>query len=391
MSETRGLYERYVMPTYRPGPVLVRGKGALAWDEEGKEYLDFAAGIAVCQLGHAHPAVTAALREQAEKLTHCSNLFVNEWQPRLARKLSEIGGLGGKCFFANSGAEANECLIKLARKWGAPRGKFEVVTMEHSFHGRTLATLAATGQAKYRKDFGPDMPGFRHAAFNDLDAVRAAVTEKTAAILCEAVQGEGGVIPAAPGFLEGLRALCDEKGMLLFFDEVQCGVGRTGKWFGFQHRGARPDAFSMAKGIANGFPMGAVSAAPAVSDVLTAGTHASTFGGNPLASAVALATLETIERDGLLENAAATGARLAAGLRALAAEKGCIRDVRGLGLMLGAELDREAAPVALALREAGLLCIPTGERVLRFLPPLVVSAAQIDRALEVLARVLPAG
>lgn len=317
MNETRALYDRYVMPTYRPGPTLVAGKGVEVWDDGGKKYLDFTAGIAVCQLGHGHPGVTAAICGQAEKLTHCSNLFVNENQARLAKKLVEVSGLGGgKCFFANSGAEANECLFKIARKWGVGEGRFEIVTMAHSFHGRTLAALAATGQAKYREGFGPDMPGFRHAVFNDLDSVRAAVTSKTAAILCEAVQGEGGVIPAAPEFLAGLRRLCDEKGLLLFFDEVQCGMGRTGKWFGFQHAGVKPDAFSMAKAIANGFPMGAVVAARGACDVLQAGMHASTFGGNPLACAAALATVEAIEREGLLRHAEVMGERLEAGFRA---------------------------------------------------------------------------
>ena len=381
------LHRQFVMPTYAPGLVLSRGQGVSVWDGDGKEYLDFMAGIAVCNTGHCHPAVVEAIRKQAGILMHCSNLFHNELQPRLAQKLSGLA-LGGKVFFCNSGAEANECLFKLARKWGSASGRHEILTMKNSFHGRTLATLTATGQTKYQKGFEPLMPGFATAEFNNLDSVRAALTPATVAILCEAVQGEGGIVPATPEFMAGLRALCDEKKLLLFFDEVQCGIGRTGMWFGFQNYGIRPDGFSMAKALAGGFPMGAAAVAPPLSDVFQPGNHASTFGGNPLACAAALATLETIEREHLLANAAQMGTLFMDGLKNLALKHPCIQSVRGIGLMVGAVLDIPAKPVEARLRDNGLLCIATGDHVLRFVPPLVVTAAQILQALDLLDRSL---
>ena len=381
------LFNQYVMPTYAPGLVLVRGAGVSVWDDAGNEYLDFMAGIAVNNVGHCHPGVVAAIQKQAGVLMHCSNLFHNELQPRLAQKLSQIG-LGGKVFFCNSGAEANECLFKLARKWGSAQGKFAIVTMKNSFHGRTLATMTATGQTKYQKGFEPLMPGFSHAEFNNLDSVRAAITPATVAVLCEAVQGEGGIVPATPEFLTGLRALCDEKKILLFFDEVQTGIGRTGQWFGFQNYGIRPDGFSMAKALAGGFPIGAAAVTPELSDVFQPGNHASTFGGNPLACAAALATLDAIEQEGLLDHAVKMGARFMDGLRALAPKHACIESVRGVGLMIGLVLNVPAKPIEAKLRENGLLCIATGDHVLRFVPPLVVSAAQIDQALAILDRTL---
>lgn len=375
------LDDAHVMPTYRRDLALVRGEGCRVWDADGREYLDFMAGIAVCNTGHCHPAVVKAIREQAGKLMHASNLFLNEWQPRLAAKISGIS-LGGKVFFCNSGAEANECLFKLARKWGAAEGRHEIVTMRNSFHGRTLATMTATGQTKYQKGFEPLVPGFVHADFNDIDSVRAAVTDRTVAVLVEAVQGEGGILPATEDFMVALRALCDERRLLMLCDEVQCGVGRTGKWFGWQNYPVRPDAFSMAKGLGGGFPIGAATATPELSDVLQPGNHASTFGGTPLACAASFAALSAIEDEGLLENAVARGEQLRAGLRKVAERRGGVRDVRGVGLMVGLELDVPAAPVAAKLREAGLLCIPTGSSVLRFVPPLVVTEAEVDRAVE---------
>ncbi len=381
------LFSQYVMPTYAPGLVLVRGAGVSVWDDAGKEYLDFMAGIAVCNTGHCHPAVVEAIRKQAGVLMHCSNLFHNELQPRLAKKISELA-LGGKVFFCNSGAEANECLFKLARKWGSMDGRHEIVTMKNSFHGRTLATMTATGQTKYQKGFEPLMPGFAYAEFNNLDSVKAAITPATVAVLCEAVQGEGGIVPATPEFMAGLRKLCDEKKILLFFDEVQAGIGRTGKWFGFQNYGIRPDGFSMAKALGGGFPIGAAAVTPELSDVFQPGNHASTFGGTPLACAAALATLETIEKEDLLGNAVRMGARFMDGLKALAPKHACIQSVRGVGLMVGLVLNVPAKPIEAKLRENGLLCIATGDHVLRFVPPLVVSPAQIDQALAVIDRTL---
>jgi acetylornithine/N-succinyldiaminopimelate aminotransferase len=386
-SNPRDLHQQYVMPTYAPGLTLVRGSGASVWDDTGREYLDFMAGIAVCNTGHCHPAVVAAIQRQAATLMHVSNLFHNDVQPRLACKLSDLA-LGGKIFFCNSGAEANEALFKLARKWGSPDGRYEIVAMRNSFHGRTLATMTATGQPKYSKGFEPLMPGFAHADFNNLESVRAAVTPATVAILCEAIQGEGGVVPADPAFLAGLRALCDERKLLLLFDEVQCGIGRTGNWFGFQHYGVRPDGISMAKALGGGFPIGAAAVTPELSNVFQPGNHASTFGGTPLACAAALAVLETIEKEHLLENAAAMGALFMDGLRDLAQKHPCIQTVRGLGLMVGAVLDIPAKPVETRLRDLGLLCIATGDHVLRFVPPLVVTPDQIRQALDLLDQAL---
>ncbi len=379
-----GEFERYVVPSYARFPIaLVRGKGTKVWDTDGKVYLDFLAGIAVNSLGHSHPKVAKAICEQAGTLTHVSNLYYHQNQAELAKELSELS-LGGKCFFCNSGAEANEALIKLARLWGRADGKHEIICMENSFHGRTLATLAATGQAKHRDGFEPMPAGFAHARFNDLDSVRAAVTEQTAAVLVEAVQGEGGVLPAAPDFLQGLRALCDEKNILLLFDEVQCGMGRTGHWFGFQAYDVKPDAFSLAKALGNGFPIGALVTSPKLADVLQPGKHASTFGGTPLACAAALAVINTIREEGLVARAKTVGERFHAGLKALIERYEHVKEVRGMGLMLGLVLDQPAKDLAARLMDMGLLCLATAENVLRFLPPLNVKDTEIDEALDML-------
>lgn len=387
-DEIKRLHGNYLMPTYAPSLALVRGEGARVWDADGREYLDFGSGIAVNNLGHCHPAVVAAIRDQSARLLHASNLFYTENQVRLARKLSNIS-LGGKVFFCNSGAEANECLIKLARLHGNPRGRFEIVTMRNSFHGRTLATMTATGQTKYQHGFEPLVPGFAYADFNDLASVQAAATPRTAAVLVEAVQGEGGILPASYAFLTTLREWCTREGILLLCDEVQSGIGRTGAWFAWQHYGIRPDAFSMAKALAGGLPMGAVAATPELSDTFSPGKHASTFGGNPVCAAAALAVLDAIERDNLLARASDAGEAFMDGLHDLSVRHPCIETVRGIGLMVGLVLDRPCRPVADALRDAGLLCIPTGERVLRFVPPLVVTDDQIARALSLLDATLP--
>lgn len=381
---TLELYEKYVMHTYpRANVLFVRGEGARLWDGEGREYLDFASGIAVCSLGHCHPAVTAAIREQAEKLLHVSNLYMNEHQPRLAQKLIE-NGFDGVCFFCNSGAEANEALIKLARKWGSDKGKYEIIAMNDSFHGRTLATLAATGRSKYRVGFQPDMPGFKFVDYNDLEAVKAAVTDQTAAVLLEPVQGEGGIIPADTEYLKALRAFCDEKDILLLFDEVQCGMGRTGKLFAWQLSGVQPDALSMAKAIANGIPMGAMICQRKLENVLTPGTHASTFGGTPFASAVACAVIDTILKDGLLENCTKQGEYLRSGLRKLAEKHAIIKNVRGEGLMIGAVLHEPAGGILALLREKNMLALSAGETVLRLLPPLTVTEEECATALALI-------
>jgi predicted acetylornithine/succinylornithine family transaminase len=379
------LHKKYVMPTYGPASLaLVKGSGCKVWDADGKEYLDFLAGIAVLNVGHCHPAVVKAVQDQAARLVHVSNLYANENQPRLAKALSERS-MGGKCFFCNSGAEANEGLIKLARLWGSTKGKYEVITMKNSFHGRTLATLTATGQEKVQKGFYPLPEGFKYAEFNNLESCKAAVTDKTAAILVEAVQGEGGIIPADPAFIKGLRKLCDEKDLLLFFDEVQAGVGRTGKWFGFQNYDVQPDAFSLAKGLGNGFPIGAVVASPKMSDVFQPGNHATTFGGTPLACAAALAVIETIEKEHLLENASKMGALFLEKLQKIAAKYEWIECARGCGLMIGLVLKDNAGPLQKILQDKGLLTLATAVRVLRMLPPLNITADEVEKAAALIA------
>ncbi|MFZ9920731.1 MAG: acetylornithine transaminase, partial [Terrimicrobiaceae bacterium] len=326
MSELSEAYARHVVPTYGRFDLDIEcGKGCRVWDFKGREYLDFGAGIAVCSLGHSHPEVTAAVAEQAARLVHCSNLYRTAPQALLAKRLVEITG-PGKAFFCNSGAEANEGLIKLARRFGSATGRHRILTFTNSFHGRTLACISATGQDKVKKDFGPLPEGFAHLPFNDLAAVRAAVDEKTIAILVEPIQGEGGIHPATPEFLLGLRELCDERGMLLLFDEVQCGLGRTGDWCGWRSLcdGVEPDGVSWAKGIANGFPLGSfwvsskkLDERGPLCDLLGPGSHGTTYGGNPVCCAASLKVLEIIERDGLLAKSSERGNALASALKSL--------------------------------------------------------------------------
>lgn len=383
-AEIAETQKKYLIPTYAPAVALVEGSGTSVWDAEGNEYLDFVSGIAVTNIGHCHPKMVRAVQDQVEKLVHVSNLFYNEKQPQLAKALSEHSGLpGAKCFFCNSGAEANEGLIKLARLWGSDKGRYEIVTMRQSFHGRTLATLTATGQDKVQKGFGPLPEGFVYATFNDLQSIEDAISSKTAAVLVEALQGEGGVIPAEPEFFSSLRKLCDEKGILLLCDEVQCGMGRTGKWFGFQNYDAQPDAFSLAKGLGNGFPIGAIVASQKLADIFQPGHHATTFGGTPLACAAALSVVEVIEEEDLLANTMMMGAYFVEGLCDVALKhKQWIAQVRGLGLLLGLVLDVPALPLQKKLLEKGMLSLATAGNVLRLLPPLNVSQAEIDQALQ---------
>ena len=375
------LFDKYVMPTYGRQPlVFVRGKGARVWDADGKEYLDFGGGIAVNVLGHA--AMTEVLAKQSSILVHCSNLYYTEPQGLLAKRLVELVGIDGKCFFCNSGGEANEALYKLARKFG--NGRYEILTFTGSFHGRTLAGISATGQEKVKKGFEPMVDGFRHVPFNDLDAVAKAVGPKTAAILVEPIQGEGGILPAKPEFLRGLRRLCDERRLLLMFDEVQCGIGRTGNFCGFRSIASdvQPDAISWAKGLGGGFPIGAIWVRAPYADLLGPGTHASTFGGTPLACAVALAVLDTIAREHLIENAKRVGDYFVGRLRELAKKSGAIKEVRGFGLMIGVEFTVDAKAVGPKLAERGLLGIAAGTHVVRFLPPLNITRAEVDEAME---------
>lgn len=384
LEEISALYEKYVMETYARADLLfVRGQGSYLYDSTGKEYLDFAAGIAVCSLGHCHPAVTKAIQEQAAKLVHVSNLFLNEWQPRLAQKLI-AHGFDGTCFFCNSGAEANEALIKLARKNGSEKGRCEVIVMNDSFHGRTLATLAATGRSKYRKGFSPDMPGFKFVNYNDIEAVRNAIDGKTAAVMLEPVQGEGGIIPADREYLKAVRELCDKNDIMLLFDEVQCGMGRTGSFFAWQSFGVEPDALSMAKALGNGYPIGAMVAKRKYSQVLTPGTHASTFGGTALASAAACAVIDAIDNEKVLDNVVKQSKVLMDGIAELSKKYPCIQGVRGKGLMVGAVLDQPAGKVLSILRGKGMIALSAGENVLRLVPPLNVSGDECRKALELI-------
>jgi predicted acetylornithine/succinylornithine family transaminase len=383
-AEISHKYQSYVIPTYYPPSlVLVKGKGTRVWDIDGKVYLDFVGGIACQNVGHCHPKVVEAIQQQAAKLIHVSNLYHNEHHAFLAEKLSTVS-LGGKCFFCNSGAEANETLIKLARLWGSDQGKYEIVSMKNSFHGRTLASLAATGQTKYQDGFEPMPDGFLYADFNSLDAVKSLISGRTAAVIVEAVQGEGGVVPATLEFMQGLRALCDEKGILLFCDEVQCGMGRTGKWFGFQKVGIKPDAFSVAKSLGSGYPIGGIVTSPKVADVFQPGKHASTFGASPLACSAALATIRVIEEENLLDRATEAGRRFKTGLEKFIGQYERVKGVRYTGLMVGLVVDGPVKELAKILVEMNLLTIPTGDNVIRFLPPLTVKDSEIDEALEIL-------
>jgi predicted acetylornithine/succinylornithine family transaminase len=374
-----------IMNTYPPQTVtFVRGEGTFLYDDAGTRYLDFLSGIAVCSLGHAHPAVADAVCEQARTLVHVSNLFATVPQQEVAHTLDRLLGGGGKVFFSNSGAEANECAIKLARKW-AGYGKYQVVSAYGSFHGRTLVTLAATGQPQKHEPFQPMPEGFRHVEWGDIAALAAAIDPTVAAILLEPVQGEGGVNPATPEYFQAVRRLCDERQLLFIVDEVQTGLGRTGRWFGFEHFGVRPDIVTMAKALGNGVPIGACWAREEVADAFVPGDHATTFGGQPLATAAARATLAVMEQEDVPARAAEAGAYLAKSLEALPAVTG----VRGLGLLLGAALDQpRAKEVAAKALTKGLVVNAVNDTTLRLAPPLLVSHDEIDQAVAILAEVL---
>ncbi|MBE6357644.1 MAG: aspartate aminotransferase family protein [Lentisphaerae bacterium] len=387
-EETANRFKSYVMPTYAPQIMFVRGKDARLWDDDGNEYLDFAAGIAVCSLGHCNNRVTKAIQEQCTKLVHISNLYMNELMPLLAEKLVKESIPGGKVFFCNSGAEANEGMIKLARKYGNRTGRNHIISMENSFHGRTLATLAATGRAKYRKGFEQDMPGFTQVPFNDFEALKAAVTPQTCGIMLEMLQGEGGVFPADVEYLKKVRALCDENDLLLLCDEVQCGMGRLGTRFAYQKFGVEPDIISMAKAIANGFPMGAVLAGKKCADVFEVGNHASTFGGTPLACAAALAVQEAFDKDGVLENCEREGEFLRTELMKFTEKYPFIKTVRGMGLMIGMVLDRPAGGLASILLKDKMVALTAGETVLRLVPPLTITRADSQLAIEKIGKAL---
>ena len=390
-NSVRETFGKFVVPSYaRFDLVLERGEGSYVWDIDGGRYLDLAGGIAVCSLGHAHPEITKALTEQSRKLVHVSNLYYNELQGRLAKRIVELIAPGG-VFFCNSGAEANEGLFKLARKFGHDDGRFEIITTLDSFHGRTLAGIAATGQEKVKKGFEPPVAGFKHVAFNDLEAMRAAITRSTIAILIEPIQGESGITIATAEYLLGLRKLCDERNLLLLFDEVQAGHFRTGKFQSWQrilenrHVDFLPDGVSMAKSLGGGFPIGAFWVREKYAKLLSPGTHASTFGGTPLACAVALTILDVIEREDLAENARRIGDSLMAELQALAKNyPKVLRAVRGFGLIIGLEFEPKllafageerspATQVVNRLHKAGVLTVPAANSVVRLLPALNLS------------------
>jgi predicted acetylornithine/succinylornithine family transaminase len=381
-------YEQYVMNTYVRQPlVITKAKGSRVWDVEGREYLDLFPGWGVSGLGYNHPWVMAALRGQSRRILHVSNNYYHPLQWQAAKRLVRAA-FEGKVFFCNSGAEAVETAVKLARRWGGPDGRHEIITMRQSFHGRTMAALSATGQPKHQAGFEPLVPGFVTVPFNDLGAVRAALTPKTSAVLLEPIQGEGGVHVGTDEFLCGLRRLCDERRLLLIFDEVQTGMGRTGTWFGYQHSGAEPDVMLLAKALGGGFPIGAVIAKPAVADLLGPGMHATTYGGSPLGCACVLAVFEAIEKQGLLERVHTLSAWLFKRLADLQRRFPVIQEVRGRGFMVGIELTVDGRPVAEACRAKGLLLNCTQERVLRLLPAMTITKAQLERAMGILETVL---
>ena len=388
-QEILELYKSKVMPTYSPSVVLASGKGVTVRDVDGMTYYDFTSGIGVNNVGYCHKKVVQAVQDQAAAMLHCSNLYVNTPATLLASKLVEISGLGGKAFFCNSGAEANEAAIKLARKWGSANGgRYEVVTMRQGFHGRTLATVAATAQAWCQEGYDPLPVGFAYADYNDLESVKSAVNEKTVAILLEAVQGEGGVTPATDEFMKGVRALCDEKNLLMIVDEVQAGMGRTGTWFAWQGYDVKPDLFTCAKALGGGLPMGALISNAKLADVFTASAHASTFGGNPVAAAAGLAVIDVIESEKLLENATKVGNLLKEALQGFVDQYDQLLAVRGKGLMLGLVVDGDAKEVVDAFKAQGLLALTAGKNVVRFLPPLTLAESDLEDPIDMISDAL---
>jgi len=384
------LSEQYVANTYARYPVLlVRGKGTRVWDLEGQEYLDFVSGLAVCNLGHCHPRVVKAIQTQAEKLIHVSNFYYIEPQIQLASLLCK-NSFADKVFFCNSGAEANEGAFKLARKYAKEKmgkDRYEIITMERSFHGRTLATLTATGQEKFHKGYEPLMPGFKYVPFNDIGAVKNGINSKTCAVMLEPIQGEGGVNCPSEGYLKALREICDEKGLLLIFDEVQVGMGRTGKLFAYEHDGVEPDMLTLAKSLAGGVPIGALLINKGIAESFNPGDHASTFGGNPLATAAGVAALTAILEEGMLQNCQKMGDYFLSQLEEVKGKFSFVKEVRGKGLILGMELKIDGSSIVKEMLRKKILINCTMGNVLRFLPPLIVTQEEIDRVVTALAEV----
>ncbi|MCG3177721.1 MAG: Acetylornithine aminotransferase [Phycisphaerae bacterium] len=378
-------FDRYVMANYgrkADTPVIVRGQGALMWDSDGREYLDMFPGWGVSSLGHCHPHVVEAIRRQAGDLIHIDNTFYSPQQGQLAQMLSERA-FGGQCFFGNSGAEAVEGSIKLARL-ATPESRYKIITMLGSFHGRTFAAISATAQPKYQRGFGPIVPGFKYVPFADLAAVGEAIDDETAAVMLEPIQGEGGVNEAPADYLRGLRELCDSRGVLLIFDEVQTCLGRTGDWFGYQDSGVVPDIMTMAKAMGGGVAIGGFMAKPEIARFLVPGTHASTYGGNPLACAAAIATVEAIEQDNLLERTHVLADRTRALLEKLAERHPTIEEIRGRGLMIGVQLNRPGAPLVAECLRRNLRINCTHDTVIRFYPPMTATDEQVDQAVSIM-------
>lgn len=383
--------DKYVMKTYGRIPlVLVKGEGVRVWDAEGKEYLDFVAGLAVNSLGHCPPAVVDAIKKQVDNLMHVSNIYYIEPQIQLARLLVE-NSCCDKVFFCNSGAEANEGAIKLARKYEKQKygsEKYEIITALKSFHGRTLATITATGQPKYQQGFDPLPEGFKYVPFNDLMALEEAIGPNTCAVMLEPIQGEGGVNVATQSYLEGVREICNKHGLLLIFDEVQCGLGRTGKFFAYENYGVQPDLITLAKALAGGFPIGVLLATEEVAGAFQPGDHASTFGGNPLACSAGLAAMRTILAEGFLDGVVEKSNYFKKSLEELATKYPFVKEVRGIGFLLGMELNMEGKEIVSRCQKDGLLINCANNNVLRFLPPIIVEKEQIDQAVKILDRVL---
>ncbi|MSU68729.1 MAG: acetylornithine/succinylornithine family transaminase [Opitutaceae bacterium] len=396
-TNTAEVYDAHVMKNYARAPLtLVRGSGTTVWDDAGISYLDFTSGIAVSALGHCHPHWVASVQRQAGELIHVSNLFRNPHQGELARRLVGYAG-PGRVFFCNSGGEADEALFKLARlhgmrKAGGEEGKcFKVIGAKKAFHGRMFGGMSATPQDKVQRGFRPLVPGFSFGELNDVASFAALIDDATAAIIVESIQGDGGINPCTLEFLRGLRRLCDENNLLLLLDEVQCGIGRTGTFFAFEPAGVQPDAIAMAKGLGGGFPIGAIWVGERSADLFTPGTHGTTFGGTPLACAAALAVLDVIERERLLENVTRLGAPWLVELKKLAAGfPAHVRDVRGRGFQIGLEMTGETGPWIEALAEGGLLAAPAGGNVVRLLPPLNVTSADLSKSVEIFRAVLSA-
>ena len=390
-TETQRLADKYMFPTYGRFPVtLVRGEGCRVWDEEGREYIDFVGGIAVCALGHCSSIVSNALEEQSKKLVHVSNLYYTKPQVELARLLIE-NSFADKAFFCNSGAEANEAAIKLARRFSKEKfgaGRYKIISMAGSFHGRTMATLSATGQDKIKIGYDPLLEGFQFVPFNDIRSLKLAVDDSVCAIMLEPIQGEGGVICPDPDYLKEVRQLCDERDLILIFDEVQTGMGRTGKLFAHEHFGVTPHIMTLAKALGNGLPIGAMLSIEELSSAFGPGSHATTFGGTPLVTAVAEAVVRSLLDDGWIVNSLEMGEYFREKLREIQKRYDFIKEVRGFGLLIGMELEREGAPIVTACMKKGLLINCAQERVLRFIPPLVIGKEEIDLLIETLNEIL---